>query len=134
MNLNKMKKILFNILLLLFMVSNSNSQVILEKIDPYSSGIIFTNPSLDNHDFVKTEGSQYVNEDFKLAEVSGVTKKLLVRYNAMTDAIEVQGDDMRSFLLNKANPYNTIIIISNPNKIKQTRAKRDRSIMVTLRV
>jgi hypothetical protein len=112
-----MKKTLFNVLLLL-LVSNSNAQVILEKIDPYSSGVLFRNPSFDNRDLVKIEGSQYLNEDFKLAEVSGVAKKLMVRYNAMTDAIEVQSDDMQGFLLTKENPYNTITIISDPNKIK----------------
>ncbi|SHM05449.1 hypothetical protein [Flavobacterium xinjiangense] len=113
-----MKKLLFKGLLLLSIVSNANAQAILEKIDPYSSGVLFRNPNFDNRDLVKIEGSQYLNQDYKLAEVSGVTKKLLVRYNAMTDAIEVQDEDMKGFLLTKQNPYNTITIISNPNKIK----------------
>jgi hypothetical protein len=113
-----MKKLLFKGLLLLSIVSNANAQAILEKIDPYSSGVLFRNPNFDNRDLVKIEGSQYLNQDYKLAEVSGVTKKLLVRYNAMTDAIEVQDEGMKGFLLTKQSPYNTITIISNPHKIK----------------
>lgn len=113
-----MKRLLFKGLLLLSFVSNTNAQAILEKIDPYSSGVLFRNPNFDNRDLVKIEGSQYLNEDYKLAEVSGVTKKLLVRYNAMTDAIEVQDEDMKGFLLTKQSPYNTITILSNLNKIK----------------
>jgi hypothetical protein len=113
-----MKKLLLNGLLLLSIVSNANAQAILEKIDPCSSGVLFRNPNFDNRDLVKIEGSQYLNQDYKLAEVSGVTKKLLVRYNAMTDAIEVQDEGMKGFLLTKQSPYNTITIISNPNKIK----------------
>ena len=114
-----MKKLLFNGLLLLSIVSNANAQAVLEKIDPYSSGVLFRNPNFDNRDLVKIEGSQYLNEDYKLAEVSGVTKKLLVRYNAMTDVIEVQEEEgMKGFLLTKQSPYNTITITSNSNKIK----------------
>ena len=113
-----MKKLLFNGLLLFSIVSNVNAQAILEKIAPYSSGVLFKNPNFDNRDFVKIEGSQYLNEDYKLAEVSGVTKKLLVRYNAMVDVIEVQDEGTKEFLLTKQSPYNTITIISNPNKIK----------------
>ncbi|MFV5684825.1 hypothetical protein ACM55I_05205 [Flavobacterium sp. GB2R13] len=113
-----MKKKLFNGLLLLFIISSVNAQLIIEKIDPYSSGVLFRNPNFDNHDSVKIEGSPYLIEDFQLAEVSGVNKKLLVRYNAATDAIEVKGEDTQGFLLTKQNPYHTITIIGKQNKIK----------------
>ncbi|TDE55449.1 hypothetical protein [Flavobacterium sp. GT3P67] len=111
-----MKKIPFNILFLFFIVFNINAQGYLDKIDPYSTGVLYRNSVLISRDLAKIEGSKYFNEDFQLAEISSVPQKLMVRYNAVTDTLEIQSTGLDFFSLTKKNPYNTITIISNGNK------------------
>ena len=113
-----MKKTPFNILFLFFIVFNSNAQGYLDKIDPYSTGILYKNGVLNSRDLAKIEGSKYLDEDFQLAEVSTVPQKLMVRYNAVTDTLEIQSTGLDFFSLTKKNPYNTITIIANGNKFK----------------
>lgn len=98
MNLNNkhrqiMKKNPSFIFLLLIIISfNGYSQFIIDKVDPSNSGALFRNPLLNNSDSAIIEGSQYINKEFNLAEISGTSQKLLVRYNAFTDMIEVQNE------------------------------------------
>ncbi|WP_417975332.1 hypothetical protein [Flavobacterium sp. ZB4P13] len=121
MNLDKlktMKKLLINTLLLFFAVFNGNAQGILDVIDPTFSGALLRNSVLNKKDLTKTEGSKYFVEEFRLAEVSGISQKIMVRYNALTDIIEVQNDKKELFSLTKKDPFNTITIIPFTDKIK----------------
>jgi hypothetical protein len=108
----------FIILLLLIITFNGYSQLLIDKVDPTSSGALFRNPLLNNSDSATIEGSQYINKEFRLAEISGTTQKLLVRYNAMTDMIEVQNEKKELFSLIKKDPFNTIAIATFTHKIK----------------
>ncbi|RTY92908.1 MULTISPECIES: hypothetical protein [unclassified Flavobacterium] len=113
-----MKKITVNVLFLFCIVLNSYSQGYLDKIDPYSTGVLYRSTDLNNPVLAKTEGTQYLNKDFQLAEVSDVPKKLMVRYNAVTDTLEIQSEGDQFFSLTKKAPYNTITMVSNQNKLK----------------
>jgi hypothetical protein len=64
------------------------------------------------------EGSAYIDSSFLLAEISGASKQIMVRYNSFLDIIEVQDEKGKVFPLLKKAPYQTIKIIY-PEKIIQ---------------
>ncbi|TDE31253.1 hypothetical protein E0I61_00695 [Flavobacterium ranwuense] len=113
-----MKKLLLNTLLLSFMAFNGNAQRIMDTMDPNSSGALFRNNVLNKKDLAKIEGSEYLVDEFRLAEVSGIPQQIMVRYNAMTDMIEVQNEKKELFSLMKKDPFNIITIIPFTDKIK----------------
>jgi hypothetical protein len=113
-----MKKLLLNTLLLSFIAFNSNAQGLIGTIDPTSSGALFRNSVLDKKDQIQIEGSEYLITDFRLADVSGIPKPIMVRYNALTDMIEVQNEKKELFSLMKTDPYNTITITPSVDKIE----------------
>ncbi len=113
-----MKKLLLNTLLLFFIALNTNAQGLMDTMDPTSSGALFRNNVLNKKDLAKIEGSEYLVDEFRLAEVSGIPQQIMVRYNAMTDMIEVQNKKKEVFSLMKKDPFNTITIIPFTDKIK----------------
>ncbi|MBC5863806.1 hypothetical protein L1S34_10785 [Flavobacterium sp. K77] len=113
----------FIFLLLIIISFNGYSQFIIDKVDPSNSGALFRNPLLNNSDSAIIEGSQYINKEFNLAEISGTSQKLLVRYNAFTDMIEVQNEKKELFSLPKNDPFNIITIAPFSNKIKLLKYK-----------
>ena len=113
-----MKKLLLNTLLLSFTVFTGNAQRIMDTMDPTSSGALFRNDVLNKKDMTKIEGSAYLVDEFRLAEISGIPQQIMIRYNAMTDMIEVQNEKKEVFSLMKKEPFNTITIISFTDKIK----------------
>ena len=108
-----MKKILLNTLLLSCIAFSGNAQRILDSMDPTSSGALFRNNVLNQNDNLKIEGSKYIVAEFRLAEVSGVPHQIMVRYDALTDMIEVQNEKKELFSLVKQAPFTTITIIPN---------------------
>jgi hypothetical protein len=113
-----MKKLLLNALLLSFIAFNSNAQGLIDTMDPTSSGALFRNSVLNKKDPIQIEGSEYLVTDFRLADVSGIPKSIMVRYNALTDMIEVQNEKKELFSLMKTDPYNTITITPSIDKIE----------------
>ena len=113
-----MKKLLLNTLLLFFTVLNINAQRLMDTMDPTSSGALFRNDVFNKKDMTKIEGSEYLVDEFRLADVSGIPQQIMVRYNAMTDMIEVQNEKKEVFSLMKKEPFNTITIIPFTDKIK----------------
>ena len=113
-----MKKLLLNTLLLSFTVFTGNAQRIMDTMDPTSSGALFRNDVLNKKDMTKIEGSAYLVDEFRSAEISGISQQIMVRYNAMTDMIEVQNEKKEVFSLMKKEPFNTITISSFTDKIK----------------
>lgn len=102
-----------------FVSYNSNSQRISDIVDPFSSNTtLFKNSNLNKVALIKIEGSPYFIEEFRLANISGIAQKLMIRYNAFTDIIEVQNENKELFSLTKSNPFNNIEIVLIPNKIK----------------
>ncbi|WP_338646461.1 hypothetical protein V5J73_13275 [Flavobacterium sp. KS-LB2] len=118
-----MKKLLLNTLLLSFMAFTANAQRLMDTMDPTSSGALFRNDVLNKKDMTKIEGSEYLVDEFRLAEVAGIPQQIMVRYNAMTDMIEVQNEKKEIFSLMKKEPFNTITIIPFTDKIKLTNYK-----------
>jgi hypothetical protein len=118
-----MKKLLLNTLLLSFMAFTANAQRLMDTMDPTSSGALFRNDVLNKKDMTKIEGSEYLVDEFRLAEVAGIPQQIMVRYNAMTDMIEVQNEKKEVFSLMKKEPFNTITIIPFTDKIKLTNYK-----------
>ncbi|WP_310377495.1 hypothetical protein [Flavobacterium sp.] len=114
-----MKINLFYISLLFFVSYNSNSQRISDIVDPFSSNTtLFKNSNQNKTALNKIEGSPYLIEEFRSASISGIAQKLMIRYNAFTDIIEVQNENKELFSLTKSNPFNNIEIVLIPNKIK----------------
>ncbi len=98
---------------------NSNSQRISDIVDPFSSNTtLFKNSNQNKTALNKIEGSPYLIEEFRSASISGIAQKLMIRYNAFTDIIEVQNENKELFSLTKSNPFNNIEIVLIPNKIK----------------
>ena len=64
------------------------------------------------------KGSAYLVDEFRLADVAGIKQQIMVRYNAMTDMIEVETPKKEVFSLMKKEPFNTITIIPFTDKIK----------------
>ena len=101
-----MKKILLNTLLLSCIAFSGNAQRILDSMDPTSSGALFrNNVFLNQNDNIKIEGSKYIVAEFRLAEVSGVPQQIMVRYDALTDMIEVQNEKKRTFFPRETSPF-----------------------------
>lgn len=112
-----MKKLLLTSILLSFIVFG-NAQQIMDSMDPSSSGALYRNNVLNKKITSKTEGSMYLADEFRLANVSGVPQQIMIRYNAMMDMIEVQNEKKEIFSLIKKEPYNTITILPYNNIIK----------------
>lgn len=106
-----MKKVVLTTLLLSAFAFSGNAQQILDSMDPTASGALFRNNVLNKNDNSKIEGSKYIVEEFRLAEVSGVPQQIMVRYDALTDMIEVQNEKKELFSLVKQAPFTTITIL-----------------------
>jgi hypothetical protein len=113
-----MKKLLLNTLLLSSIVFNVNAQEIMERLGPMGSGAIYRNNVLNQNEVSKIEGSKYFDEEFRLAEVSGVPQQIMIRYDAMMDIIEVQSENKELFTLIKKAPCLSITILKYNNIIK----------------
>ncbi|MGL2987065.1 hypothetical protein ACSVH5_05665 [Flavobacterium sp. RSSA_27] len=115
-----MKKTILTVLAILtYSISTAQSEV--HRIEQTSPGALFRNPDYNKLDLKKIEGSPYLDEDFVLAEISGVPEKILIRYNILNDIIEVQFDNLKNYNLTKADPYLTINPLGKANKIKLLR-------------
>ncbi|PWA06830.1 hypothetical protein [Flavobacterium psychrotolerans] len=112
-----MKKKL-SISMVLFICCIVSAQRIADKIDPNFSGALYRNGSLNSTYHEKTEGSPYLNEKFNYAEVSGIDQKLMVRYNAESDQIEVQIETNDVLILTKDDKFNLISINLGLTKMK----------------
>jgi hypothetical protein len=71
------------------------------------------------------EGSPYIDSSFLLAEISGVAKQIMIRYNAFSDIIEVKDSKNQIFMLLKKNPYQTIKILYPENTMQLLRFNSD---------
>ncbi|CAM2821135.1 hypothetical protein [Flavobacterium frigoris] len=124
-----MKKLLLNTLLLSFVVLTSNAQRVLDNLDQDGSGALYRNNVLNKQLAQKIEGSEYLVNEFRFAEISGVSKQIMIRYDAVTDMIEVQNEKKEVFSLIKNEPYSTITIIESNEKIKLLNYKSDEGYM-----
>lgn len=123
-----MKKNIFTLIALIISL-NYYAQIEVHKIDITSSGALFRNPNFNKMDLKKIEGSPYLNENFFLADISGVPQKILVRYNILNDLIEVQFDNKQNYNLTKDEPYSTISPVNQVDKIKLVRyVNKDKEI------
>jgi hypothetical protein len=113
-----MKRLLLSTLLLSFIAFSGNAQQTMDYLDPGSSGALYRNNVLNNKNVSKIEGSKYLVDEFRSAGISGVPQKVMVRYNAMTDMIEVQNEKKELFSLVKTPPYSTITVLPDNTIIK----------------
>jgi hypothetical protein len=97
---------------------SANSQSMLDALDPSASSLLYRSDILNKKDLSTIKGSAYLVDEFRLADVAGVNERVLARYNALTDMIEVQTPKMEVFPLIKKEPFNTITFISSVAKIK----------------
>lgn len=103
-----MKKLLVAFSLCIVGLS-ANAQGLFDRIGEGGTSTMLRNNTLDKKD-ANIAGSQYIDEKFYLADISGVNDKVLIRYNAATDEIEIKKDNGdKEFLLPKEPVYNTIV-------------------------
>jgi hypothetical protein len=112
-----MKKLLINSVLCMFAFS-ANAQLLMDALDPTASGTLFRNDVMNKKDLAEIKGSAYLVDEFRLADVAGIKQQIMVRYNALTDMIEVETPKKEVFSLMKKEPFNTITIIPFTDKIK----------------
>ncbi|OAZ03969.1 MULTISPECIES: hypothetical protein [Flavobacterium] len=117
------KKILTALATLTYCITTAQFEV--HRIELTSPGALFRNPDYNNLNLKKIEGSPYLDDNFVLAEISGVPEKILIRYNILNDIIEVQFDNLKNYNLTKSDPYLTITPIGKANKIKLLRYIRN---------
>jgi hypothetical protein len=113
-----MKKLLLSTLLLSFIAFSGNAQQTMDYLDTGSSGALYRNNVLNNKNVAKIEGSKYLVDEFRSARISGVPQQVMVRYDAMTDMIEVQNEKKELFSLVKTPPYSTITVLPDNTIIK----------------
>jgi hypothetical protein len=107
--------------ILLFISQTINAQIVLDRIDPTSSGILFRTLTNPDEEMSKVKGSPYQSNEFILAEIAGASNKVMIRYNIFKDIIEIQFDNKQIYTLAKQEPFSTISPINKPDKIKLTR-------------
>jgi hypothetical protein len=113
-----MKKLPLYTLLLSFMAFSGNAQQLMDNMDPSSSGALYRNNVLNKKTVSKIEGSKYLVDEFRTAKISGVPQLVMVRYDALTDMIEVQNEKKELFSLVKNAQYSTITILPYNDIIK----------------
>jgi hypothetical protein len=113
-----MRKLLVNTLLLSFVVFSANGQQLLDKLSPEGPSALYRNNVLNKQNDQKIEGSEYLVSEFRSAAVSGVPSQIMIRYNPLTDMMEVQNEKKEVFSLIKDKPYSTITILQSNEVIK----------------
>lgn len=103
-----MKKIIIT-LTVSFFALNASAQGVFDHIGGSgTTGTLLRNNAIDKKD-ANISGTPYFDDKFHYSEISGVPEKVLSRYNAATDEVEIQKDgDTKEFLLPKAVEYSTI--------------------------
>lgn len=116
------KHTIYFIIFIIFIISQTiNAQIVLDRIDPTSSGVLFRTLTNPDEEMSKVKGSPYQSSEFVLAEISGASNKVMFRYNIFKDIIEIQFDNNQIYTLAKNESFSTISPINKPNKIKLTR-------------
>lgn len=70
-------------------------------------------------DFYKdVEGNPYIFKNFVLSEIVGVKTKMMLRYNAYDDVIEVQKAPNEIYTISKDPLYNTFLMNNNQFKLR----------------
>lgn len=107
--IEKMKKLIMTLSLVLGIYS-ANAQGFFDRFGGQgTTSNMLRNGVIDKKDS-NISGTQYFDEKFYYAEISGVPEKVLTRYNTATDEIEIKKEDGQAeFLLPKTEEYSTII-------------------------
>jgi hypothetical protein len=72
-----------------------------------------------NNNNTDIEGSPYINETYQLAKISSLGENLLeVRYNGYDDQFEINGDQDKTYLLNKHQNDLTIYFLNSDKTYK----------------
>lgn len=70
-------------------------------------------------DFLKdVEGTPYIYKDFVLSEIEGIKSKMMLRYNAYDDVVEVQKTPEEIFTVSKDPLYGVIYMSYNRKKLR----------------
>lgn len=76
----------------------------------------------DNNSIVKNysdiEGTPYIFETFMLGEILNDNQQLMMRYNAVTDEVEIQKTENNNVTLLKDNQFNTILMNFGKYKLR----------------
>lgn len=113
-----MKKLILSLAAITICSFAANSQRLMDKLDPTSSGALFRSDVLNKKDLAKIEGYSLLDTEFRLADITGINQQVLARYNAFTDMVEVQNEKKEVFSLMKKEPFTTISIAPFLDKIK----------------
>lgn len=109
-----MKHFLFTISALLFFSLSVQSQDLVNTQTLVSSGLIYSFDASDK----SIKGSPYLNDTFAPAQVSASKELLMIKYNLVSDEMEVKSDKDGIYALNK-NFTNLTVTFTNNNATYQ---------------
>lgn len=102
-----MKKIIFTLTVSFFAFA-ANAQGLFDNLGSGSTGTLLRNNAIDKKD-ASIIGTPYIDDKFFISDISNVPEKVMTRYNAATDEIEIKkDDDNKEFLLPKSTEYATV--------------------------
>lgn len=102
-----MRKIIFT-LTISFLALSASAQGIFDHVSSGATGTLLRNNAIDKKD-ANIIGTPYIDDKFFISDISNVPEKVMTRYNAATDEIEIKKeDDNKEFLLPKSTEYATV--------------------------
>lgn len=84
----------------------------------YNLSTIEGNKKFTNAFFKDVEGTPYIFKDFVLSEIVGVKAKMMLRYNAYDDVVEVQKALNEIYTVSKDPQYNTFLMNFDQFKLR----------------
>jgi hypothetical protein len=91
----------------------------------YNLSTIEGNKKYSQDFFKNIEGSPYLFKNFVLSEIVGVNTKMMLRYNAYDDVIEVQKAPDEIYTVSKDPLYNTFLMNYNQFKLRLVSLESD---------
>lgn len=84
----------------------------------YNLSTFESNKKFVNSYFKDIEGNPYIFKDFVQSEIVGVKSKMMMRYNAYDDVVEIQKAPNEIYTVSKDPQYNTFLMNSNQYKLR----------------
>lgn len=84
----------------------------------YNLSTIEANKNYRSAFFKDVEGTPYIFKDFVLSEIEGVKSKMMLRYNAYDDVVEVEKAPEEIYTISKDPAYSVIYMNYNRKKLR----------------
>jgi hypothetical protein len=84
----------------------------------FNLGTIEANKNYRSTFFKDVEGSPYIYKDFVLSEIEGIKSKMMLRYNAFDDVVEVEKAPAEIYTISKDPAYSIIYMNYGREKLR----------------